>query len=156
MYVRTYVCIFCFFARATAQTTHPIFTHNGSKYAAWCKEVPSEWELFFVFTFWGSFGPKTAKKSFGVGVSQLKSKTARIQWWDLYALDQCLRCENPIGCQLRNTKTTIAVLLWRHTHTHKPRPPNYFISSCSVVLKSKPKYTFLNFAVTFAVFERFE
>ena len=42
MYVRTYVCIFCFFRRSTAQTTQPILTHDSSKDAVWTKEVPSK------------------------------------------------------------------------------------------------------------------
>jgi len=36
------VFVFLFFNRATAHTREPIFAHNSSKDAAWCKEDPVE------------------------------------------------------------------------------------------------------------------
>ena len=75
--------VFNFSESRPGQTRGPICTHDSSKYAAWRKEVPSGWDFVFVFTFWGSFCPKTAKKSFGIGISQPNSKTLSIQRWEI-------------------------------------------------------------------------
>jgi len=88
IYVCMYVCIFFFFAKPTAQTTHPIFTRNGSKYVAWRKEVPFRLTFFFIFTFWGSFWPKTQKNSFGIGVSQ-PNTNLYVLWFEWMNGIQC-------------------------------------------------------------------
>jgi len=47
----TFVLIFLFFNRATANTSEPIFAHNSSKDAFWCKEEHFGDEKFVVVKF---------------------------------------------------------------------------------------------------------
>jgi len=151
-YTRTVTFFFFNFSESRPGQTHgPICTHDSSKYAAWRKEVPSEWNFVFVFTFWGSFCPKTAKNSFGIGISQLNSKTVLIQWWDLHALDNRQRCENLIGCQLRNVPTTIGLLLWRHII----QAQDHAYISAVLMLHQKSIPVFLNSTITFEPLGRF-
>jgi len=60
---------FLFFNRATAHTREPIFTHNSSKDAVWCKEDPFGDEKSVVVKFGGCFTPKTPLKWSGMAIT---------------------------------------------------------------------------------------
>jgi len=62
------------FRKSTAQTTHPIQTHNTSKDASWRKDVPFKQVFFSISASWGPFTPKTPKIVPLVRESQPKRK----------------------------------------------------------------------------------
>jgi len=69
-----FLLFYCFYIPWTrlAYTHKPILKHNSSNDADWLEEVLFKQVFFDIFTFWGSFSPKTPNSSLPIGKSHAK------------------------------------------------------------------------------------
>jgi len=73
LFLFLFVFVFIFFNRATAHTREPIFAHNSSKDAVWCKEDPFGVDKCVILKFWCVLPPKHSKNDPKLAItSQIK------------------------------------------------------------------------------------